>query len=137
MLATFLDGTPGFEAALARLEHRGLSDFARVEPAVREILAAVRAEGDAAVHRYNERFGRRTPASSIATTRGARRSPACHRKSARRWNLRRRASARSTSANATPASATSKTASPWACACSPWRGPAFTRPAARRDTPRV
>jgi histidinol dehydrogenase len=61
MLATFLDGTPDFEAALARLEHRGLSDFARVEPAVREILAAVRSEGDAAVQRYNERFGRRSP----------------------------------------------------------------------------
>lgn len=61
MLATFLDGTAEFEAALARLEQRGLSDFARVEPAVREILAAVRAEGDAAVQRYNERFGRRSP----------------------------------------------------------------------------
>ncbi|HEY8041404.1 MAG TPA: histidinol dehydrogenase [Polyangiaceae bacterium] len=59
MLATFLDGAPGFDAALSRLESRGESDFARVEPAVREILAAVRAEGDAAVQRYNERFGRR------------------------------------------------------------------------------
>jgi histidinol dehydrogenase len=59
MLATFLDGTPEFEAALARLEARGEADFARVEAAVREILAAVRSEGDAAVQRYNERFGRR------------------------------------------------------------------------------
>jgi histidinol dehydrogenase len=61
MLAIVLEGTPGFAAALARLESRGESDFARVEPAVREILAAVRAEGDAAVQRYNERFGRRAP----------------------------------------------------------------------------
>jgi histidinol dehydrogenase len=61
MLATFVEGTADFEAALARLEFRGDSDFARVEPAVREILAAVRAEGDAAVQRYNERFGRRAP----------------------------------------------------------------------------
>jgi histidinol dehydrogenase len=61
MLATFVEGTADFEQALARLELRGESDFARVEPAVREILAAVRAEGDAAVQRYNERFGRRSP----------------------------------------------------------------------------
>ena len=61
MLATFVEGTADFEGALVRLEARGESDFARVEPAVREILAAVRAEGDAAVQRYNERFGRRAP----------------------------------------------------------------------------
>jgi histidinol dehydrogenase len=61
MLATFLDGTPAFDAALAKLEGRGESDFARVEPAVREILRAVRTGGDAAVQHYNERFGRRAP----------------------------------------------------------------------------
>ncbi len=61
MIATFAEGTPEFEAALARLEFRGEADFARVEPVVREILAAVRADGDAAVQRYNERFGRRAP----------------------------------------------------------------------------
>jgi histidinol dehydrogenase len=61
MLATFLEGTPEFDAALDRLEVRGEADFARVEPAVREILAAVRSEGDAAVLRYQERFGRRSP----------------------------------------------------------------------------
>jgi histidinol dehydrogenase len=71
MLATFLDGTPEFEAALARLEQRGQSDFARVEPVVREILAAVRSEGDAAVHRYNERFGRRAPALLVRDYPGA------------------------------------------------------------------
>jgi histidinol dehydrogenase len=61
MFATFLDGSPEFNAALARFEVRGESDFARVEPDVREILAAVRSHGDAAVQRYNERFGRRAP----------------------------------------------------------------------------
>jgi histidinol dehydrogenase len=71
MLATFLDGTPEFEAALARLEHRGLSDFARVEPVVREIVAAVRSEGDAAVQRYNERFGRRSPSLFVRDYPGA------------------------------------------------------------------
>jgi histidinol dehydrogenase len=61
MLATFLDGTPEFDKALARLESRGDVDLSRVESTVREILDAVRAEGDAAVQRYNERFGRRSP----------------------------------------------------------------------------
>ena len=71
MLATFVDGTADFEGALARLEFRGESDFARVEPAVREILAAVRAEGDVAVQRYNERFGRRAPQLVIREYPGA------------------------------------------------------------------
>jgi histidinol dehydrogenase len=61
MLAIYLEGKPDFEAALARIEARGDADFARVEPAVREILSAVRAEGDPAVQRFNERFGRRAP----------------------------------------------------------------------------
>jgi histidinol dehydrogenase len=61
MLATFVDGAPEFDNALVRLERRGESDFARVEPVVQEILGAVRAEGDAAVQRYSERFGRRAP----------------------------------------------------------------------------
>jgi len=61
MLATFVEGTPEFDAALRRLESRGESDFARAEPIVREILDAVRREGDEAVQRYNERFGRRAP----------------------------------------------------------------------------
>jgi len=60
-LRIFHDGTPEAEAELARLERRGESDFARVEPVVREILDAVRAEGDAAVLRYAERFDKRRP----------------------------------------------------------------------------
>ncbi len=52
-------GTPAFETALAHLEGRGEADFEKVEPVVREILAAVRAEGDEAVHRYTLRFDKR------------------------------------------------------------------------------
>jgi histidinol dehydrogenase len=59
MLAVHIDGTPDFDAALKRIADRGEEDFTRVEPIVREILAAVRAEGDAAVHRYTERFDKR------------------------------------------------------------------------------
>jgi histidinol dehydrogenase len=59
MLAIFVDGTAEFDAALRRLESRGEADFEAVEPIVREILVAVRRDGDAAVERYNERFGRR------------------------------------------------------------------------------
>jgi histidinol dehydrogenase len=61
MLRIVLDGTPEAARELARLEHRGESDFERVEPAVREILSAVRKEGDAAVLRYAEKFDKRRP----------------------------------------------------------------------------
>jgi histidinol dehydrogenase len=57
MLTVHIDGTPEGARALHTLASRGEADFARVEPVVREILAAVRDEGDAAVHRYTERFG--------------------------------------------------------------------------------
>jgi histidinol dehydrogenase len=70
-LAIVLEGTPGFDATLARLESRGEADFARVEPVVREILGAVRTGGDAAVQRYNERFGRRAPALVVRDYDGA------------------------------------------------------------------
>jgi histidinol dehydrogenase len=56
------DGTPEFDTLLAKLAQRGASDLERVEPAVREILAAVRAEGDRALARYVERFEKRAPA---------------------------------------------------------------------------
>jgi histidinol dehydrogenase len=59
MLSRTIDGTPEFDAALARLVGRGESDFLRVEPQVKEILQAVRTEGDLAVRRYNARFGGR------------------------------------------------------------------------------
>lgn len=63
MLARAVHGTPEFGLALARLRDRGEADFAKVEPVVREVLEAVRREGDPAVLRYVERFERRTPAA--------------------------------------------------------------------------
>ncbi len=59
LLRIVQDGTPDAARELARLETRGESDFERVEPVVREILAAVRSEGDAAVLRYGEKFDKR------------------------------------------------------------------------------
>jgi histidinol dehydrogenase len=65
MLAVHAEGTPAFDAALARLAARGEADFERVEPVVREILAAVRSEGDSAVRRYSERFGGRASVALV------------------------------------------------------------------------
>ncbi len=58
-LRAVVHGTPDYEALLSALSRRGESDLDRVEPAVREILAAVRSEGDAALARYVERFEKR------------------------------------------------------------------------------
>jgi len=52
-------GTAQYDTLLARLTRRGESDLDRVEPAVREILSAVRSEGDAGLKRYVERFEKR------------------------------------------------------------------------------
>lgn len=60
-LRSVRQGTPEYDALLARLARRGESDLDRVEPAVREILAAVRSEGDAGLRRYVERFEKRVP----------------------------------------------------------------------------
>ena len=68
------------------------ADFARVEPAVREILAAVRAERrrrGPALQRALRAGARR--ASSRATTRAPPRSLACRPRRAPRWSSRRRA----------------------------------------------
>jgi histidinol dehydrogenase len=54
-------GTAEYEEALLRLANRGETDSARVEPAVREILEAVKSEGDAAVLRYVAKFEQRQP----------------------------------------------------------------------------
>ncbi|HEX3597001.1 MAG TPA: histidinol dehydrogenase [Polyangiaceae bacterium] len=49
-------GSSEFDETVARLERRGETDLEKVEGAVREVLAAVKAEGDVAVRRYVERF---------------------------------------------------------------------------------
>lgn len=53
------EGSPGFDDAVARLAGRGAGDLSAVEPAVRAIVDAVRAEGEAAVRRFIERFEQR------------------------------------------------------------------------------
>ncbi len=61
MLRIVQDGTTAADEEIARLERRGEADFERVEPVVREILSAVRNEGDAAVVRYAEKFDNHRP----------------------------------------------------------------------------
>jgi len=60
-LSSVTQGTAEFDALLARLARRGEADLDRVEPVVREILAAVRTEGDAGLRRYVERFEKSVP----------------------------------------------------------------------------
>jgi len=60
-----VDGTAPFEAALSALAARGPGDLEAVAPAVREILASVRSEGDAAVRRAIERFEHRSPGALV------------------------------------------------------------------------
>ena len=60
-LRSVTQGTPEYDALLARLTRRGETDLDRVEPTVREILSAVRSEGDAGLARYVERFEKRLP----------------------------------------------------------------------------
>jgi histidinol dehydrogenase len=65
LLPILTEGTAEFATALARLASRGPGDLAAVAPAVGEILAAVRAEGDVAVRRYIERFERRAAPETL------------------------------------------------------------------------
>jgi histidinol dehydrogenase len=61
LFVSVVEGTTEFDALLSRLRRRGEADLARVEPAVREILEAVRTEGDPALARLVERFEARSP----------------------------------------------------------------------------
>ncbi len=65
MLPIFLDGSAEFVATMRRLSSRGAEDLAAVEPAVRDIIANVRTNGDAAVRMYVERFEHRQPPSLV------------------------------------------------------------------------
>lgn len=56
-----VEGTPELEAALKRLRERGATDLARVEPAVRQVLDAVRDGGDQAVLALVQQFEGRQP----------------------------------------------------------------------------
>lgn len=59
MLPIYTEGSAEFAASMRRLSSRGADDLAAVEPAVRDIIAAVRANGDDAVRAYVERFEHR------------------------------------------------------------------------------
>lgn len=72
LLRSAAKGSPAFEQELDRLARRGESDLERVQPAVLEILAAVRDEGDAAVRRYVERFEQRKPGALLIEDYGGR-----------------------------------------------------------------
>lgn len=61
----FRHGTAAFSEALGQLHDRGETDSAKVEPRVKEILEAVRKDGDAAVLRFVEQFERRTPRTLV------------------------------------------------------------------------
>jgi len=65
LLRSAVEGSPEFATLLGTLERRGESDLARVEPAVREILAAVRAGGDRALRAQIQRFENRAPAELL------------------------------------------------------------------------
>jgi histidinol dehydrogenase len=69
-LTVAIEGTPDFTALLSRLRRRGETDLDRVEPAVRAIIAEVRAEGDRGLARAVERFERRTPERFLVTDYG-------------------------------------------------------------------
>src|SRR3989338_7611903 len=65
-LRTLKTTDPGFAAELARLLDRARTAEAGVEADVREIIAQVRARGDAALLDYTRRFDRPQPASAAA-----------------------------------------------------------------------
>jgi histidinol dehydrogenase len=56
ILKTFGEGASATEAILQQLEQRGVSNTAKVDNVVQEILAAVRKHGDMAVRGYSARF---------------------------------------------------------------------------------
>lgn len=61
MLRRYTEDTPDFARTLAALADRGEEDFSRVEPVVREVIAAVRARGDEAVLAFTEKWDHRRP----------------------------------------------------------------------------
>ena len=63
MFAIHDRGTDAYDRALGALAHRGDADLERVEPAVREILRAVKERGDEAVLDLTERFEQRRPSA--------------------------------------------------------------------------
>lgn len=59
MLTLHQRGTAQYDEALKALSRRGDADLERVEPAVRDIISAVKSRGDAAIRELTERFEQR------------------------------------------------------------------------------
>jgi histidinol dehydrogenase len=66
------EGTPEFARILERLERRGEADLDRVETAVREVLAGVRKDGDAAVRAFVRKFENREVEALLVSDYGGR-----------------------------------------------------------------
>jgi histidinol dehydrogenase len=65
MLRVHIQDEPKYQEILIELSRRGDADLERVEPAVREIIRKVRAEGDSALRELALRFDRHAPASIV------------------------------------------------------------------------
>jgi histidinol dehydrogenase len=64
--------SPEYSLLLLALARRGDTDLEKVEPAVREIVSAVRSGGDKAVRSYVERFEKRNPDELLVRNYGGR-----------------------------------------------------------------
>jgi histidinol dehydrogenase len=69
ILKTFGENKPATDAVIEQLEQRGAVNTARVDDVVREILAAVRERGDAAVREYSAKFDGLTDAQPLRVSR--------------------------------------------------------------------
>src|SRR4051812_8361232 len=65
MLSIFSDASPDAERSLQRLARRGADDVEAVAPVVREVIAAVKLRGDAAVLELVAKFEKRAPAELV------------------------------------------------------------------------
>ena len=69
ILKTFGEGAKAAETAIQQLEQRGAANTAKVDGVVREILAAVRERGDAALREYTARFDGMTAEQALLVSR--------------------------------------------------------------------
>ncbi len=69
LVRTFGHGAKAAEALIVALEQRGALNMGRVEPVVREILAAIRQRGDAALREYSSRFDSLGPDAPLLVSR--------------------------------------------------------------------
>jgi histidinol dehydrogenase len=72
LLRSTTEGSAEFDSLFAKLQKRGESDLARVEPSVREIITAVQTGGDHALRAQIERFEKRSPRELLIRDYGGR-----------------------------------------------------------------